>query len=153
MYSAFPGTLSTERRCECPARFLRLSRRRRPSDAAEARRACRGFLSADYSAPAIDLRPRESGAEGRRRSTVAAPRKQRRPRQARCCFINAGDRAQRKRHGSLVAAFSALAIERRRGSPPPAWPALLLSRCRQSTGAAEARRTRRGFLGAGNRGP
>jgi hypothetical protein len=129
----------------------RLSRRRRPSDAAEARRACRGFLSADYSAPAIDLRPRESvrraagGARSLRPESSGGPGK--------LAAALSDDRAPRKRPGSLVAAFSALAIERRRGSPPPAWPALLLSRCRQSTGAAEARRARRGFLGASNRGP
>jgi len=84
VYSAVPGTLATKRRRECPALFLQLSRRRRPSAAAEARRACHGSLGAGDGA--------ERG--GRRLRAVVCAKKQRRP-------------------GKLAAAFSKQATERR----------------------------------------
>ena len=68
----------------------------------------------DYTAPTIDLRrgglpaahgprhPESRGGQARRTESEA--------RQARCCFLKAGNRAQRKRPGSLVAAFSAPAF-------------------------------------------
>ena len=68
----------------------------------------------DYTAPTIDLRrgglpaahgprhPESRGGQARRTESEA--------RQARCGFLKAGNRAQRKRPGSLVAAFSAPAF-------------------------------------------
>jgi len=73
VYSAVPGTLATKRRRECPALFLQLSRRRRPSAAADARGACRELLGAGDGA--------ERG--GRRLCAVVCAQKAAEARQAR----------------------------------------------------------------------